>query len=88
MYVCCCNVVTDREVAEAIEAGAHTRAEVTRACGAGGDCGACHGTIEGMIEAHGEERAARRICGLASADAGDGVETLVPAAALVRGRAA
>jgi bacterioferritin-associated ferredoxin len=86
MYVCCCNVVTDREVADAIEAGARTRSEVTRACGAGGDCGACHATIDGMIEAHGEERDATRLCGIAKGE--EAVEALVPAAALVRGRAA
>ena len=71
MYVCCCNAVTDREVEDAIDAGARTRAEVTRACGAGGDCGACHATIEGMIEAK-----------LAAG------APLVPAASLVRERAA
>ena len=72
MYVCCCNAVTDREVADAIDSGATTRVEVTRACGAGGDCGACHGMIEDMLEAK-----------LSGEDA-----QLVPAAALVRERAA
>jgi bacterioferritin-associated ferredoxin len=51
MYVCVCNGVTDREVSAAIDAGAKTRAEVTRACGAGGDCGSCHRTIDDMIGA-------------------------------------
>ena len=51
MYVCCCRAVTDREVNEVIEGGATTVAEVTRRCGAGGDCGACRGMIEEMIEA-------------------------------------
>ncbi len=51
MYVCVCNAVTDREVERAIECGAKTRAEVTRACGAGGDCGSCHHMIEEMVEA-------------------------------------
>jgi bacterioferritin-associated ferredoxin len=49
MYVCVCNGVTDREVSEAIEAGAKTRTAVTHACGAGGDCGSCHRTIDEMI---------------------------------------
>jgi bacterioferritin-associated ferredoxin len=51
MYVCVCNAVTDREVERAIEGGATTRLEVTRKCGAGGDCGACHAMIEDMVEA-------------------------------------
>ena len=53
MYVCVCNAVTDRAVGEAIEGGATTRLEVKRACGAGGDCGACHGMIEDMLEERG-----------------------------------
>ena len=89
MYVCCCNAVTDREVAEAIASGARTRAEVTGACGAGGDCGACHATIEGMLEA----RSAHG-CQAAHAEKREPVkqpepaEVLLPAAALLRERAA
>ena len=52
MYVCVCLAVTDREVEAAIENGAITREDVTRACRAGGDCGACHGMIRTMIEDH------------------------------------
>jgi bacterioferritin-associated ferredoxin len=50
MYVCVCKAVTDTEVDGAIEAGALSVAEVTRACRAGGDCGACHAMIDRMIE--------------------------------------
>ena len=73
MYVCVCLAVTDQEVNDAIEGGAATRQEVTRACGAGGDCGACHDMIEDRLDARRAEA--------------DGV-TLIPAAALVRERAA
>lgn len=52
MYVCCCFAVTDDRVRAAIADGAHTREEVTRSCRAGGDCGACHGCIEDLIEEH------------------------------------
>ena len=52
MYVCVCLAVTESEVRAAIEAGATTRELVTRHCRAGGDCGACHGMIENMIEDH------------------------------------
>jgi bacterioferritin-associated ferredoxin len=55
MYVCVCHAVTDGEVKAAIEGGASTREGVTRACRAGGDCGACHGHIEEMIDEHGEK---------------------------------
>lgn len=50
MYVCVCRAVTDSQVHQSIENGAATREEVTRACGAGGDCGACHAMIEELIE--------------------------------------
>lgn len=73
MYVCVCMAVTDAEVEDAITSGAHSREAVTKACRAGGDCGACHGMIEGMIEDHLESRTC---------------PGLVAAEALVRGRAA
>ncbi len=53
MWVCICNAVADRDVHAAIEAGASTRDAVTAACGAGGDCGACHEMIEEMLDDHG-----------------------------------
>lgn len=52
MYVCCCFAVTESEVEAAIAGGAHTREAVTKACRAGGDCGACHGMIDLKIEDH------------------------------------
>ena len=50
MYVCVCRAVTDRDVRKAIDEGARTVQDVTRACCAGDDCGACHGQIEEMLE--------------------------------------
>lgn len=82
MYVCVCLAVTQSEVQEAIEAGATTREVVTRVCRAGGDCGACHGMIDQMIEDHLE---AREESGPIHAPRQPG---LVPAEQLVRGRAA
>ena len=52
MYVCVCRAVTDDKVKAAIAAGARSVDDVTAACCAGDDCGSCHATIEGMIEAH------------------------------------
>ena len=78
MYVCVCNAVTEREVGEAIDGGARTRLEVTRSCGAGGDCGSCHAMIDEMLEESG--------C-VAGAN-GAREPGLVATAALVRVRAA
>jgi len=77
--------VTEAEVGEAIANGATTREAVTRACRAGGDCGACHGMIENMIEDH-LEAACPAPC-----ESGTDVTQsppLVSAQALVRVRAA
>lgn len=58
MYVCMCLAVTESEVKAAIEGGATTREVVTKHCRAGGDCGACHGMIDQMIEDHLEDQLA------------------------------
>jgi bacterioferritin-associated ferredoxin len=50
MYVCVCRAVSDARVEKVIEGGAVTVEAITRACGAGGDCGACRGQLEDMIE--------------------------------------
>lgn len=81
MYVCVCLAVTESEVQNVIEGGASTREAVTRACRAGGDCGACHGMIETMIEDHLDDMAC-----VASAECSGA--HLIPDAALVRTRAA
>lgn len=87
MYVCVCLAVTESEVRTAIECGATTRDEVTRACRAGGDCGACHGMISTMIEDHLEERdeSGPIVC---RATPSAPAEQLIAESALVRTRAA
>lgn len=62
MYVCSCFAVTDTKVQETIDAGAVTVDEVTQGCKAGGDCGACRGMIEDMLEASAEESRPVRRC--------------------------
>src|SRR4051812_22278394 len=86
MYVCVCLAVTEAEVDSAITAGAHTRAAVTSACRAGGDCGACHGMIEAKIEDHLEELEGRVTCHHETAN--ESGPQLISAEALVRIRAA
>ena len=59
VILCICQSVSDREVDAAIRAGANSVAAVSRACGAGTDCGCCRRTIERRID---------RACGNACAD--------------------
>jgi bacterioferritin-associated ferredoxin len=50
VFVCQCNAVTDREIAEAIDAGNVTVEDVGDETGAGTGCGTCVGSIEDMID--------------------------------------
>lgn len=43
MYVCVCNAITERQVYEAIDAGATTVKALSRQLGVGTQCGACVG---------------------------------------------
>ena len=49
MYVCHCEVVSDRSICDAIAAGARDLEDVTALCGAGGACAGCHPTIEELL---------------------------------------
>lgn len=84
MYVCVCLAVSQSEVQGVIEGGATTREAVTRACGAGGDCGACHGMIATMIEDHLEDAGAALARCPRAPQADDSSERLIPDAALLR----
>ncbi len=86
MFVCVCMAVPQSVVEGVIADGAHTREAVTRACRAGGDCGACHGMIEDMIEDHLESQGCPGVA--ACAPAAESGERLVPAEQLTRPRAA
>ena len=89
MYVCVCLAVTESEVRAAIEAGATTREIVTQACRAGGDCGACHGMIDRMIEDHVEDQLEGHRPSISGCPpAADSTERLVEPARLVRGNRA
>ncbi len=89
MYVCVCFGITEPQVEAAIAAGAHTRAAVTTACRAGGDCGACHGMIDDKIEDHLEgQLVASRRCDASEDAAEQSGPQLISAEALVRVRAA
>ena len=62
MYLCVCRAVTQQQVKAAIEGGARSVDDVTAACCAGDDCGACHGKIEELIEErHGSVAPSKRL---------------------------
>jgi len=48
MIVCNCRAASDRDVKQAIEAGARCLSELER-CGIGGDCGSCADMLRDMI---------------------------------------
>ncbi|MGE0409825.1 MAG: bacterioferritin-associated ferredoxin [Amphiplicatus sp.] len=50
MYVCICNALKDKELAEAAGAEARSVAEVFRRCGRRPQCGKCLPDIAQMIE--------------------------------------
>jgi bacterioferritin-associated ferredoxin len=56
MIVCICRAKTDRDVLEAIEAGASSLRDLQR-CGIGTDCGSCHNMLQVMIQAAATEPA-------------------------------
>jgi bacterioferritin-associated ferredoxin len=49
MIVCHCNVVSDRVVRAAVQAGACCVEEVAERCGAGAECGGCQPRIERLL---------------------------------------
>jgi bacterioferritin-associated ferredoxin len=57
MMLCVCRAVSDSQVSECIAAGATDADDVTRRCGAGGDCGSGLMDIESRLA----ESSARRI---------------------------
>ncbi len=56
MIVCHCSVVSDRDVAAAVDAGAASLGGVCRATTAGRDCGACVFTVRRLVCEHVAER--------------------------------
>lgn len=50
MIVCLCRGVSERHIEATVAAGATTVGEVSRACGAATDCGACHYLVTALVE--------------------------------------
>lgn len=53
MLVCHCEVVSDREIHDAVAAGARDEFDVARVCGAGSVCGGCVPAISAILDAGG-----------------------------------
>jgi bacterioferritin-associated ferredoxin len=49
MYACLCNSVHDRDVEDAVRAGARSVAAIGEACLAGTSCGGCRPEIERIL---------------------------------------
>ena len=49
MIVCGCTGTTDRAIRKMMREGASTPADISRRCGAGGCCQACHEEISTML---------------------------------------
>jgi len=54
VIVCHCQVVSDRDVARAVDAGARSVSAVCRSTGAGQDCGSCVFTLKTLVCQHQE----------------------------------
>jgi bacterioferritin-associated ferredoxin len=59
MFVCLCNGITSQVVAEVIAGGASTTNEISKACGAGAECGRCRRTLRLLLGASGADRGVR-----------------------------
>jgi len=79
MYICICNALKDRDVAQAAADGARNAAEVFRAHGCRARCGVCVSHVRTAVAAMRE--APRRTAGSRKVEATGGLEmgSLVPA---------
>ena len=50
MYVCVCNAVTDRQIAQALRSGARDLNEVSQQLGLGTGCGTCLSYAQELID--------------------------------------
>ena len=50
MIVCLCRGVSERHIEDTVAAGAKTVGDVSLACGAATDCGACHSLVAALVE--------------------------------------
>ena len=60
MFVCLCRAVTDHEICDAIDAGARTIDDVSRASGAGSHCQGCWPALQQLLDGEPLEHAVKR----------------------------
>lgn len=63
MVICHCLRINDRVISRLSEDPTVTADDITRACGAGGQCGACRPTIDAILEKARAEHAAPAAAG-------------------------
>jgi bacterioferritin-associated ferredoxin len=59
MFVCLFNGITSQVGAEVIADGASTTNEISKACGAGAECGRCRRTLRLLLGSSGADRGVR-----------------------------
>lgn len=50
MLLCSCKWLTSQQLSSVIEDGARTVEDITRCCGAGGDCGGCVDLLQQLLD--------------------------------------
>jgi len=50
MYVCLCKAITDQDIRDAVDEGAHTVGQLAESCGAGTGCGRCQQMAQELID--------------------------------------
>jgi bacterioferritin-associated ferredoxin len=62
MFVCVCNGITDRQVEEAIDAGAQSLEDLSATLGVATGCGACAAFTRQLLSRSAEARGAQACC--------------------------
>ncbi len=50
MFVCLCKAVTDKQINDAVDAGAQSVTQLEESCGAGTGCGRCREFAQELID--------------------------------------
>ncbi len=56
MIVCHCKGISDKTIRRAVREGASSLERLAAGCGAGAECGGCHGVIHWLIESEKDGR--------------------------------
>ena len=50
MFICLCRAVTDTQIVEAVDGGAHQLSHLEEVCGVGSGCGGCREIAQQLID--------------------------------------